>query len=81
MAEGSLMIHLTNQHGRVAETRRKWRTLSAGARPQNSRMNFPVKVGPQSFLVERCPGQVVTKTAMQVHFLHRHVLATMVILE
>ena len=34
MAAGSLMSHLMNQYGRVADTRRSWRTLTAGDGPR-----------------------------------------------
>ena len=44
-------------------------------------MDFPDKGGPQRLPSEGFPGQAATKTAMQVHFLHRHVLDTMFILE
>ena len=44
-------------------------------------MAFPAKGGPQSFLVEGCLGRAATSTVMRVHFLHRYVLDTVVILE
>ena len=44
-------------------------------------MAFPSKGGLQSFPVERCLGQAATRKAIQVHFLHWHVLDTVVILE
>ena len=31
--------------------------------------------------MEGCPGKLGTRTAMRVHFMHRHVLDTMVMLE
>ena len=45
------------------------------------RMDFPAKGGPRSCLVEGCPGRAMTRTAIRVHFLHRHVRNTFVILE
>ena len=39
------------------------------------------KGGPQKYPVAGCPGRVATRTAMRVHFVHRHVLNTAVILE
>ena len=81
MAEGSLASQLMTQHGRVAETRRSWRTLAAGAGPRTFRMSFPAKGGPRSCPVEGRPDRVVTRKAMRVHFLHWHVLKTVVILE
>ena len=44
-------------------------------------MSFPAKGGPQRCLVEGCPGKLATRTEMWVHFVHRHVLDTMVMLE
>ena len=45
------------------------------------KMNFPAKGGRQQCLVEGCPGVSSTREAMRVHFVHRHVHDTMVILE
>ena len=45
------------------------------------RMSFPAKGGLQKCPVVRCPGRVATRTAMQVHFVHWHILKTVVILE
>ena len=45
------------------------------------RMVFPVKEGPRTFLVEECSGRASTRTTMRVHFWHRNVRDTMVILE
>ena len=81
MAAGSLEIHQMTQHGRVAEARRSWRTLATGNGPRTFWMAFPAKGGLKSCLVEGCPGRATTRTAIRVHFLHRHVLDTMVILE
>ena len=44
-------------------------------------MNFPSKGGFWRCPVEGCLGRAATRTVMRVHFLHRHVLDTMVILE
>ena len=81
LAAVSLTSHLMTQHGRVEETRRQWSTPAAGDGPWTFRMTFPLKGAPQNCPVEVCPGQVAKRTAMQWHFLHRHVLDTMVILE
>ena len=42
---------------------------------------FPEKGGMQTYPVEGCPDIVATRTVMRVHFVHRHVLDTIVILE
>ena len=81
MAAGSLTIHLMTQHGRVAETRRRWRTPTAGAGPQNFRMKLPAKEGLRRCPVEGCLGHAAARTAMRLHFLHRHVLNTVIIME
>ena len=52
-----------------------------GEETRTYRMTFPAKGGPRSCPVEGCLGQAATRTAMQVHFLHRHVQDTVVILE
>ena len=45
------------------------------------RMSFPEKGGPRQCPVEGCSGALETRTAMQVHFVHRHVQDTVVMLE
>ena len=77
----SMVIHMMTQHRRVVEARRSWRTLSTGDGPQTFRMAFPAKGGPRSFPVEGCSGRLVTRTEMWVHFLNRHVLDTVFILD
>ena len=67
------------QYERVAETRQQWSTPAAGNGPQTLRMTFPAKGGPRNCPVAGCPGRVETRTAMRVHFLHQHVLKTVVI--
>ena len=81
LAAGSLTSHMMTQHGRVAETRQQWSTPATGTGPRNFRMTFPAKVGPQNCPVAGCPGRLATRTAMWVHFLHRHDLNTVVIQE
>ena len=44
-------------------------------------MHFPAKGGRRRCPVERCPGVLATRAAMRVHFVHRHVHNTVVILE
>ena len=72
---------MMTEHGRVAETRRQWSTLAAVDGPWTFRMTFLAKGGLQNCPVEGCPGQVATRTEMWVHFLHRHVLDTVVIMK
>ena len=44
-------------------------------------MSFPAKRCRRRCPVERCPGVLATQAAMRVHFVHRHVHNTVVILE
>ena len=44
-------------------------------------MHFPSKGGRRRCPVERCPGVLATRAAMWVHFVHRHVHNTVLILE
>ena len=44
-------------------------------------MNFSTKGGRRQCPVEICPGVSATRAAMRVHFVHRHVHDTVVILE
>ena len=44
-------------------------------------MSFPAKGGPKQCPVAGCPGELATRTAMRVHFVHRHVQDTVVMLE
>ena len=81
LESGSLSSLMMTQHGRVVKIRQKWITPAAGTGPQTFRMTFPAKGGPRNCPVAGCPGRVATRTAMQVQFLHRHALDTMVILE
>ena len=45
------------------------------------KMNFPARDGRRQCPVEGCPGVSATRAAMRVHFVHRHVHNTVVILE
>ena len=72
---------MMTQHGRATEIRWKWSTPAGGTGPQTYRMTFPEKGVPRKFPVAGCPGRVAMRTEMQVHFVHRHVLDTVVILE
>ena len=69
------------QHGRVAEERLSWRNPTKEDGTRTFRMAFPAKGGLRSCPVEGYLGQAVTRAAIRVQFLHRHVLDTMVILD
>ena len=55
--------------------------MAPSREPQIYSMAFPTKGDPRKFLVEGCRGQEAMQTAMRVHFLHRHVRDTVIILE
>ena len=81
MSLGSMEGHMDTKNGKAAEARQSWTTTPTSEEPQTYQMDFPTAGGPQNCLVEGCPGRAVTRTAMRVHFLHRHVRDTVVILE
>ena len=81
MALVSVAGHNMTQHGQASEARHIWKTLATGEEPRTCRMAFPAMGGPRSCPVEGCPVRAATRTAMRVHFLYRHVLDNVVILE
>ena len=81
MAEGSVAGHNMTQHGRAAEEQRSWKTSATGEDPRIYCMTFLAKGGLRSCPMEGYPVLAATRTTMRVHFLHRHVLDTVVILE
>ena len=52
-----------------------------GGNPRTYILEFTARVGPRPCPVEGCSGRVSRRTAMRVHFCHRHVRDTVVILE
>ena len=81
MAAVSMEGNMKTQHERVAEERWSWKTSDTGEEPQMYRMAFLAKGVPQRCLVEGCPGRMAMRTAMRVHFIHRHVRDTIVVFE
>ena len=81
LAVGSMSSHLMTRHGKAAGRRRQWTTTIEDRVLQEYRMSFSAKGCPRRFPVEGCPGTLVTSTAMRVHFVHHHVLDTVVMLE
>ena len=81
LAAVSLTSNMMTQHGMVTETRQQCITPFTGTGPQNFRMTFPAKGGQRNCPVAGCTGRVATRTAMRVHFLYRHILNTVAILE
>ena len=81
MSVGSLAVHTMTRHGQAAEAQRSWKTSATGEDMRTYHMDLPAKGGPRSCLVEGCSVRAAQWTAMRAHFLYRHVLDTMVILE
>ena len=76
---GLMAGHMRTQHGWVMEGRRSWAPTPPCEEPQTYRMAFLNAGGPQN--CEDCPGRDAIRTAMRVHFLHRRVQDTVIILE
>ena len=72
--------HMMTRHGKSATQRHLWAPQTNGG-PRMYKMNFPAKDGRRRCPVEGCPGVLATRAAMRVHFVHRHVHNTVVILE
>ena len=73
----------------TAKPRTAWREGGAGQKeneggrgnePRTFWMKFLEKAGPSPFPFDECSFRAATRTAMRVHFWHRHVGYTMVIL-
>ena len=82
VVKGSLVAHRQTQHG-VAKGRlgKEGDKTSWGNNPRTYRMTFPAKTGNMPCPFKGCSVQESTQTTMRVHFWHRHVRDTMVILE
>ena len=69
-----------NRHGKAAPLRHLWAPQTTGG-PRMYKINFLTKEGRRQCPVDGCPGVSETRAAMRVHFLHRNVHDTVVILE
>ena len=78
---GSMALHLQTQHGKSTGGRRNWCNMPPGGEPRIYKMAFPATGGARNYLVEGCRGRAATWTEIRVHFLHRHVQDTVIILE
>ena len=72
---------MQTQHGKGAGGRRSWEDTSPGGYTRTYRMAFPTAGVPWNCPIEGCPGRAATRTVMQVHFFHRHVRDTVIILD
>ena len=82
LTRGSLAAHLQTQHvvakGGLGQEGNK---EGGGNNLRTLRMEFSAKEGPRTFPVEGCSGRLATRTSMRIHFWHRHIWDTVVILE
>ena len=81
MVVGSLVVHRQTQHVVDMLRRNQWETPLPDGDPQTYWMSFPTATGLWEFPVEGCRWRAETMKAMGVHFLHRHVWDTILILE
>ena len=80
----SLAIHCKNQHGVARGGAGQKDNEGDGNEvndPRTFRMMIPEKAGPRPCPFEGCSVQAATWTSMWMHFWHRHVQDTVVILE
>ena len=80
LAVGSMSSHLMTRHGKVAAQRQRWTPQAVGG-PRTYKMYFPAKGGLRRCPVEECSGALTIRTVMRVHFVHRHVHDTVVMLK
>ena len=80
IAAGSMPSHMMTRHGKAATRRHLWTHRTIGE-PRLYKMSFPAKDSRRRCPVEGCPGVSATRAATRVHFVHRHVHDTVVILE
>ena len=76
-----LAVHRKTQHGIEAGVMWQWDTPTPDGEPQKYRMAFLTKGRPREFPVEGCRGRAETRMEMRVHFLHRHLRDTVIVLE
>ena len=81
MALGLLKVHQKTKHRKEAGGMRHWENTAPGGYPQTYKIDFPSAGAPRNCPIKGCRGRVVTRTAMQVHFLYQHVRDTVIILE
>ena len=82
LANGSLIAHHQTHHCVVkGGSGQEGDKEVGGDEPRAFRMALPEKSGPRPFPVEGCSGRAVMRTSMRVHFWHRHVRNTVLIME
>ena len=78
---GFLGVHEHTHHGKADGGKWHWNTTSPSRDPRTYKMVFPTAGPLRNCPAEGCQGQAAMRTAIRVHFLHRHVRDTMIILE
>ena len=80
--KGSLVVHLQTHNG-VAKggLGKVGNNEGGGSDPSTYRMVYPEKSVPRPCPVEGCSGRAETRTEVRIHFWHRHVRDTLVILK
>ena len=85
LEKGLLVTHRQTQHGvdkgGVGSEGGEADGSNRGKNPRTYRVAFPVQAGPRPRPVEMCSGRASMQTAMRVHFCHRHVRDTVMIME
>ena len=80
--KGSLLTHHQKQNSvEKGGLGQEGNEEGGGEKPRTFRMEFPAKVGLSNCPVKGCSVRAATRTAMRVHFWHRHVWGTVVIIE
>ena len=76
-----MAVHQKTQHEADLAGISQWETLPSDLEPQTYRMDFQTAMRPQEFPVKECMKWAATRTVMIVHFLHRDIWDTVIILE
>ena len=83
LAKGSLVTCRQTQHG--GDTGMLGSEVDkldgGGNKPRTHRMAFPTRAGPRPYPVEGCSVRLLMRMEIRVHFWHRHVRDTVMILE
>ena len=80
MELGLLVVHMQTQHGIKEKDICSWESTAPGE-THTYMMAFPTAGVLRDYPIEGCPGRAATRTAVQVHFFHRHVRDNVIILE
>ena len=79
MEEGSLADHEQAQKGKKRPP--QWETPPYTPYPSLYRVSYPIAAGFIGFIEGGCKGRVMMRTNLHIHFVHRHMGNTVLILE